>query len=114
MSYRRPRAAPGPLELASVLGQLAELVKSAGWDQEGGRLIRDAEGRACDRTTWIPRAEWWSEKPPDMTEARMCEAIAAALEGRKLQARQRRHLMFIRAIAAEELERRGGPGRAQP
>ena len=58
---------------------LRAMAQDAGWAEEGGKLIRDAEGSAS-RTKWIPRAEWFMtgmESRPDV----LAQHIEAAARG---------------------------------
>lgn len=58
---------------------LRAMAQDAGWAEEGGKLIRDAEGKAS-RTKWIPRAKWFMtgmEARPDV----LAQHIEAAARG---------------------------------
>lgn len=58
---------------------LRAMAQDAGWAEEGGKLIRDAEGNAS-RTKWIPRAQWFMtgmESRPDV----LAQHIEAAARG---------------------------------
>lgn len=59
---------------------LRAMAQDAGWAEEGGKLIRDAEGKAS-RTKWIPRAEWFMtgmEARPDV----LAQHIEDAAQGK--------------------------------
>jgi hypothetical protein len=38
---------------------LSSKSEGAGWSQKGGELLRDIEGNAGGRTTWLPHQEWF-------------------------------------------------------
>lgn len=85
-----------------TLQSLAYVLTRCGWDQVGGRLLRDANGTANGRTTWIPREPWWHERPDGMTEDDAMHVVRAALTAkRKLTAKQLRQLAFLLNVAAE-------------
>lgn len=67
---------------------LRAMAQDAGWAEEGGRLIRDAEGNAS-RTKWIPRAEWFMagmEARPDV----LAQHIDAAARGEWIPVKSQR------------------------
>jgi hypothetical protein len=98
-------------DAAAFLVRLAELLREAGWAEKGGYVVRDPHTDAVvDRTVWVPRCEWWRDKPEDLTEKRAHEVLFAALRGRKLGARQRRHLAYLIDVAQRPDEREGWEG----
>lgn len=59
---------------------LRAMAQDAGWAEVGGKLVRDAEGRAT-RTKWIPQAEWFlpgMEARPDV----LAQHIEDAAQGK--------------------------------
>jgi hypothetical protein len=91
-----------------TLAALDQVLDACGWDEIGGRLIRAAgdEGPVVGRTVWIPRAEFWRDRPPGLTARRAREVVARALAGdRKLGPRQRRYLAFLVETAEAEAGR---------
>lgn len=74
--------------MRSVLKSYAD---NAGWAQEGGRLLRDADGNANGRTTWEARDPYWKEMPAGYRERNgewFRSAVEKALSGKKLTKRE--------------------------
>lgn len=94
--------------LKSNLGFVAFLkALRPGWAEIGGRLLRDEQGNAVDRTKWLPHEEWWAVyvqndsrhlKPAEIAE--MAEIIAAG-ENCELTDSALRFLDFIAGYYAE-------------
>lgn len=82
-----------------TLSALESVLDGCGWDQVGGRLLRDTDGRVTGRTPWIARAPWWHDRPAGLTEKRARVVIGQALTGQRLGARQRRYLLFLLRVA---------------
>jgi len=71
-----------------VVDDLRAMSQDAGWAEQGGRLLRDADGKAS-RTKWIPRAEWFlsgMEGRPDVLAQHLEDMIA----GRGVPVKSRR------------------------
>ncbi len=78
-----------------IMTEIRRMAENAGWMEKGGRLLRDAKGNAVGRTTWIPKEEWFAEKPDGVTEKHFNEAVARLDEGRKLTKPQREAVAFM-------------------
>ncbi|WP_018865146.1 hypothetical protein [Thioalkalivibrio sp. ARh3] len=77
------------------LDRLPEMAAEAGWAEEGGHLLRDADGRVSGRTTWVPRQEWWMDRPSGVTERVVHEAVNKAQRGELLNAAEKRAVSFL-------------------
>lgn len=73
---------------APVADDLRAMSQDAGWAEEGGKLIRDAEGKAS-RTKWIPRAEWFVSGM-EADPATLAQHIEDMYAGRGVPAKSRR------------------------
>jgi hypothetical protein len=82
-------------------GSLDAMREETGWAEEGGRLLMDDDGRVLGRTTWIPRAEWWRDRPKGLTEDEVRMAVDKALAGQRLTKRERSMIEFMRDVADE-------------
>lgn len=79
---------------------LAAMKDETGWAERGGQVIRNPEtGEVVGRTGWIPRAEWWPERPKGLSEEQIHAAVDKALRGAKLGAREKRVVEFMRDVA---------------
>lgn len=61
-----------------VADDLRAMTQDAGWAEEGGRLLRGADG-TVSRTKWTPRAEWFAagmETRPDVLARHLEEVLA--------------------------------------
>lgn len=68
---------------------LIAMADDAGWQERGGRLLRDASGEVAGRTKWLPRAEWFvagMEANPDVLRT----AIERINDGNFVVAKSRR------------------------
>lgn len=82
----------------------AQMSQETGWAETGGRLIRDATtGDVTGRTSWIPRAEWWPDRPKDLTEAQANAAIAKAMNNEPLRVPEQRLVDYMLSYAQERL-----------
>lgn len=85
--------------------QLSAMRAETGWLEEGGRLITraayegDPNPEVVGRTPWVPRAEWWSERPAGMNEREVQTAIDKALAGETLGPRQQELVDYLLDIA---------------
>lgn len=86
---------------------LTALRFETGWEQEGGRLLMDPEGNVLGRTSWIPREQWWADRPKGLTEVQVHEAVAKALAGNKLGQRQQAIVQFMTEVHDERVQRAG-------
>ena len=77
-----------------VLQRIADLVAQAGWAQKGGHLYRTADGKA-QRTTWLPKADWWLERPDQTTQKDFEETLRRLQAGEKLSPKQARVYDFL-------------------
>jgi hypothetical protein len=90
MTARRFYPREEPLKVADLLRNLADVIQSAGWDERGGYLIRNDRGEPVSRTKWLPRAQWWAERPYSFSE-RQCAGILL------------KHIKAERALTRREL-----------
>lgn len=54
-------------ELATQIG---------GWQETGGRLIRDEEGNPVNRTVWVPKDDRWLDRPKDVKPEHIKNGLA--------------------------------------
>lgn len=120
-----PQAVRAPEQIAKRMAEpgtrdaLANMAREAGWEQEGGHIIRMTEDPAhpdyaivTGRTQWIPRADWWPERPAKLNEAQVKEAVRKALAGEKLSAKETRAVDYMLDVV--DRERRILPDLAGP
>lgn len=94
--------------------QLTYMRGETGWIEHGGRMIRKTEDfssidykTVVGRTQWVPRAEWWPDRPHGLNSAEVETAIDKALSGETLGARQQDIVDYLLDVAEER--RRTGP-----
>lgn len=102
------RAAPNQA-LARVIGdedlrdQLTDMAfHQAGWAERGGNVLMDPDGKVLGRTVWIPREQWWADRPGDLNEEGVQQAVLKAMAGAKLGAKQQRIVEFM--VEAADLQ----------
>ena len=102
------RAAPNQA-LARVIGdedlrdQLTDMAfHQAGWAERGGNVLMDPDGKVLGRTVWIPREQWWADRPGDLNEEGVQQAVLKAMAGGKLGAKQQRIVEFM--VEAADLQ----------
>lgn len=84
---------------------LAGMRTETGWAEEGGALVRDPNtDQVTGRTSWVPRAEWWPERPKGLTEDQILRTIDKAMAGEKLGIRERRMVEFMRDVHDERTQ----------
>lgn len=86
---------------------LTAMKGETGWAEVGGRLLMDSEGKVLGRTKWIPREQWWAERPKGLTEDQVHAAVDKALAGSKLTKRQRSVVSFMADVHEERVQRAG-------
>jgi hypothetical protein len=75
-----------------------------GWNEQGGRLLRDEHGNVTGRTSWIG-SELWRSRPTKggaLTEKEANVAVDKAQKGGKLTAREQRFVDHVLATREEE------------
>lgn len=88
-----PLAHPG-LDNQDIRAELELMADEAGWEQVGGRMIRevadDPNSRVVGRTPWIPKQQWYADLPERLNEADTVRAVVKALGGKPMSAREKR------------------------
>jgi hypothetical protein len=90
-------------DMREVLRTMAE--SEAGWAQIGGRNLTGETG-VFNRSTWIPKAEWWLDRPDNikkLKEAEYYSIVDKALMGEPLKPIEQRAIDFMLAKANERL-----------
>lgn len=82
---------------------LPHYAEGAGWAEEGGKLIRNAEGDAVGRTAWVPRADWWAGKPEGITERLVKNGVAKALKGEPMPAAEKHAVGWLLTVIEHDL-----------
>jgi len=89
----------------NLRADLLRMKQETGWQQVGGRMIRadanDWRSEVIGRTTWIPNAEWWPDRPKGLTEAQVKKAINKALAGNNLTKRETEMVRYLVDVARE-------------
>jgi len=81
---------------------LTAMKDETGWAEEGGRVIRDATtDEVVGRTKWLPRADWWPDRPKGLTESQVHDAVDKALAGQPLKAREQSMIDFMTQVHDE-------------
>jgi len=91
-------------DMREVLRTMAE--SEAGWAQIGGRNLTGETG-VFNRSTWIPKAEWWLDRPDNikkLKEAEYYSIVDKALMGEPLKPIEQRAIDFMLAKANERLK----------
>ena len=82
------------LQDVELRGELAHMVSEAGWDQVGGKMIRedatDGTSKVVGRTPWIPKQAWYAAMPERLNEADTELAVGKALAGEPMTAKEKR------------------------
>jgi len=81
---------------------LQYMADEAGWIEEGGKLLRASNdfnhpeyNIITGRTKWLPRADWWPDRPRGFNEQKTRATVAKALTGEKLSKPERRLIDFM-------------------
>jgi len=86
--------------IRTILQGIAD--NETGWAQIGGKLMDQSElgtGKPSF-TTWIPKAEWWRDRPDKkMNGPQAQEAVRKALAGKKLKPIEQRMVDFMLKLA---------------
>jgi hypothetical protein len=85
---------------------MSALSGEVGWQEVGGRLIRDTEGNAVARTKWIPHSDFWPgyrTMGGTLTEAEGRAVFRRALEGAKLSPRMEALIKYAEDYAVKTL-----------
>lgn len=86
---------------------LESMKDETGWYEEGGKLLMDESGNVTGRTKWIPREQWWAERPGNLSESEVHAAVDKALAGKTLGKRQRAVVEFMAEVHDERVQRAG-------
>jgi hypothetical protein len=85
-----------PMRVGQLLRQLALTIESAGWEERGGFLLRDPDtSEVIGRTKWVPRAQWWAERPDYLSEQQTAGILLKHLRMEPLTGRERRCLEHL-------------------
>jgi predicted transcriptional regulator len=89
----------------AVRQDLFRMKDQAGWKEEGGHLLRDADGNAVGRTKWIAREQWFADYKAmhggrGLTSSQMPQIIDQILKG-KITKRGRAFLDWYEAYHLE-------------
>lgn len=108
-------------EIRSMLQHMAD--NESGWAEMGGRMIRTpvpnrglAGGGVSEtitRTQWIPKSDWWKDRPGGLNEEKTREAVRKALEGEKLKAGEQRMVGYLLGVANERISEKHAVGDAE-
>lgn len=96
-------------DLVSVLQDMA--ANEAGWAERGGNLMREFgdEGEVTGRTQWIPKAEWWPDRPGagkanrKLNEAQVAEAVRKHMAGEPLKPLEQQTVEYMSQVANDRL-----------
>jgi hypothetical protein len=104
---------PAPPEPSKV--DLEPLRSEIGWHEYGGRIIREqqsvddvvrglvgAQGEVVGRTKWIPRSDFWPNRPVKISERDAHTALDKAAKGESLTKTESRFVEYARS----EMEKR--------
>ena len=102
-----------PLSDPDVQGMLQDMaLNEAGWAEKGGYLLRSgsevAGEEVISRTKWIPKAEWWADRPAQgkrrLNEEQVKEAVRKAIAGEPLKPLEQSTVDFMAAIANDRIQ----------
>ena len=82
---------------------LPRYAEGAGWAEEGGKLLRDANGDAAGRTSWAPKADWWQGKPLGVTEKLVKAGVAKAVAGENMPMAEKNAVMWLLDVIEQDL-----------
>lgn len=81
---------------------LTAMKSETGWAEEGGQILRSAStGEVSGRTSWIPNADWWPNRPKGMSEPAIHQAVDKALAGQPLRPAEQRMVDFMTQVHDE-------------
>lgn len=106
LATQRPLDDP---DLQAMIQDMAE--NETGWAERGGFLLRSgsevAGEETISRTKWIPKAEWWPDRPAQgkkrLNEAEVSEAIRKHIAGEPLKPLEQRTVEYMGMIANDRL-----------
>jgi hypothetical protein len=71
----------------------------AGWDEVGGRLLRDPDGVVIGRTKWRPTEAWFEsmqgERSTRMNPSKLRDAVEKVIRGEKVTPQESRAVKFL-------------------
>jgi hypothetical protein len=85
-----------------IVAMVRHLADVSGWQEEGGKLIRDINGEACARTKWLPIRDWWLDRPAGVTQSIVRKAIKKFDAGKNPTKPEREALHFLADVATTE------------
>ena len=88
-----------PEKTARRLEALAHALRDTGWAEKGGFLIRGEDGQVRNRTKWIPRALWWSERPFWFSDTQCAGIVEKCLRGEGLTKLERRAMDYLLEVS---------------
>ena len=97
----------GDAPLRDELRHMAE--REVGWAQEGGKMIRlevnGGRGNEFDisRTSWIPNADWWPDRPGGYSAEDVRAIVDKALAGERLGPKQQRLVEYMTQVADQRV-----------
>lgn len=92
----------------TLRSSLQFMANEAGWEQEGGKMLRASNdfndpdyNKVTGRTQWLPRAEWWPDRPKGFNERQVRAIVTKALAGEKLSKPDQRLIDFMTQVSDE-------------
>ena len=92
-----------PLAAPEYRAELEAMAKNAGWQETGGKMVRDEEGNVTGRTSWIPKEDWWPGRPDKLNPAQVQEAVRKALAGEPLKVAEKRTIDYMLDSAQQRI-----------
>ena len=103
MSKKRFYRRVDPHQVSEELLALARALREMGWDEIGGRLLRnEATGEVIGRTKWVPRAQWWAERPFWFNERQVAGVVHKLLRCERLTPMETRIVKHLLEVAGVE------------
>jgi hypothetical protein len=78
---------------------LGKMKWKAGQEMKGGQMYRNIKGEVVGRTSHLPGAKWWMDRPTTLSAAETRAAVDKALAGEKLTKRERIQIEYMTNIA---------------
>lgn len=79
--------------------QIATISDNAGWTQRGGEIVRNTDGEVVDRTSWLPREEWFGRFVSEGmgNQASLKKTVNKYISGETLGPKQRAAIEWLKA-----------------
>lgn len=100
VTRKTPYAALEPAKVEAIAGLRSEI----GWQEIGGRLLRDEAGDVKGRTNWLAKSPFWPNRPNAISEKDAVAALSALEKNEPMSAAQKRFIDYAQQYLEREIQ----------